>query len=68
MALIMPAYRRKFGVLLALMILNAVFEVAGIASIMPFVAVLVNPDIVFASAFGDFEVKLMSSLKMLCTK
>jgi len=46
MAILTPRERRRGALVLAMMALLAIIEVAGIASIMPFLAVLGNPGIV----------------------
>lgn len=46
-----PTERRKAGVVLILMVGVAILEVLGIASIMPFLAVLGNPDVVHENRY-----------------
>ena len=44
--LLSPGERWRLGVLLAVLSVTALFQAFGVASIMPFIAVLANPDIV----------------------
>lgn len=44
--LLTPPERRKFFLVLGMVMLMAALETAGVVSIMPFLAVLGNPDIV----------------------
>ena len=50
-SLLDPHDRMRFGFLLIMLILVAVAEAAGVASIMPFMAVVTNPDIVHSNYF-----------------
>jgi len=43
--LLTPSERRKFFLVLGMVMLMAALETAGVVSIMPFLAVLGNPDI-----------------------
>ena len=42
--LILPAYRRTFFLLVALSLAVAMLEMVGVASIMPLIAVMLNPN------------------------
>ena len=44
--LLSPHERKLAGLLLLMMIIMAVLEMIGVASILPFMAVLTNPDII----------------------
>lgn len=45
-ALLTPGERRRAGLLLLMILVMACFDVVGVASIMPFMAVLSNPDVI----------------------
>jgi len=49
--LLSPSERKKIFVILALMIAMALFEIVGIGSIMPFLAVLGNPDLIHTNIY-----------------
>lgn len=44
--LLSPAERKRAGVLMAMMLVMALFDMLGVASILPFIAVLANPALV----------------------
>jgi ATP-binding cassette, subfamily B, bacterial PglK len=46
LALLNSAERRRAGLLLGMILFMALFDVVGVASIMPFMAVLANPEII----------------------
>ncbi|MCG5497788.1 ABC transporter ATP-binding protein [Ectothiorhodospira variabilis] len=50
LALLTPRERRRGSLVLAMVILMALLETAGVASIMPFLAVLGNPEVVHTNA------------------
>nr|WP_063465555.1 hypothetical protein [Ectothiorhodospira sp. BSL-9] len=50
LALLTPRERRRSSLVLAMVILMALLETAGVASIMPFLAVLGNPEVVHTNA------------------
>ena len=56
--ILLPAERRKGYLLLLMVLIMAILDTAGVASIAPFIAVISNPDVVvsnvFLSGFYDF--------------
>ena len=50
LALLTPAERKRAGVLMGMMLMMAFLEMLGVASILPFMAVLANPGVVQTSA------------------
>lgn len=46
-----PSERKRAGVLLGMILVMAILDTIGVASIMPFVAVLANPELVETNAF-----------------
>jgi ATP-binding cassette, subfamily B, bacterial PglK len=50
-SLLLPAERRKLPQLLFMVVLMAIFETAGVASIAPFMAVIANPDIISSNIY-----------------
>ena len=50
--LLEPAELRSFTLLLVLMLLAGLVEVAGVASIMPFIGILSNPDFFTTDMFA----------------
>ena len=62
LVLLLPTERRRAYILFCMMLVSAFFDVVGVASIMPFMAVLANPDAVgtnqylhAAYQYGGFE-------------
>lgn len=58
--LLSPREKRNGGLLLAMILVMALLDAVGVASIMPFIAVMANPGVVesnpkFAAVYGYFE-------------
>lgn len=51
MALLSPNEKMKLTMLVILMTVSGIFDVFGVASIMPFLAVLVQPDMIFSNQY-----------------
>jgi hypothetical protein len=49
--LLSPQERRRAGLLLGMILVMALLDVVGVASIMPFMAVLANPRVVETNAY-----------------
>jgi len=52
--LLTPQERKKAGFLLVMILIMAILDTVGVASIMPFIAVLTNPEIVEKNLFLEF--------------
>jgi ABC-type bacteriocin/lantibiotic exporter with double-glycine peptidase domain len=50
LALLTPAERKRTGVLMGMILMMAVLDMLGVASILPFMAVMVNPEVVQTNA------------------
>lgn len=60
MSLLSPDERRRAGFLIILMIVSAMFDVLGVASILPFIAVMADPKIIqtnvlLATLYNEFN-------------
>ena len=51
LTLLSPNEKVKFTMLVILMTISGIFDVFGVASIMPFLAVLVQPDMIFSNKY-----------------
>lgn len=56
-----PKYRRNFKILFLLMILSSFAEMLSIGSVLPFLAVLSSPDLVYSSKYLAPVIRLMGS-------
>ena len=51
--LLTPHERKRAGLLLLMILIMALLDMIGVASILPFIAVLTNPDIIETNAILD---------------
>lgn len=51
LALLTPHERKRAGLLLGMILVMALLDMIGVASIMPFMAVVENPDLVETNGF-----------------
>lgn len=57
--LLTPSERKRAGLLLGMILIMAILDMAGVASILPFMAVLANPDLIETSALlNSFYTKI----------
>ena len=50
LALLTPSERKRAGMLMGMVLIMAFLDMLGVASIMPFIAVLANPELVYSNA------------------